>query len=309
MRVIITGGTGLIGRALAQSLAADGHEVIVLSRSPQQKQDRLPAGVRVVQWDGRTAQGWGDLANGADAIVNLAGESIGGTSFPPPRWTAARKQRILQSRLNAGAAVVEAVRNAKQKPRVVIQSSGVGYYGDGGDTLLSENSPAGSDFAARVCVDWEQATAPVEALGVRRVVMRTAVVLDMQNAAFNSLVLQSRLFAGGPLGSGRQYFAWIHRDDMVRAIRFFIENPETSGVYNVGAPSPVTNREAIRALGRILRRPAFLGVPAFALRLLLGEVSDVVLYGQRVSAARLQEAGFSFQYTDFEAAARSLLGK
>ncbi len=309
MRVIITGGTGLIGSTLAHSLSADGHEVIVLSRAPGEKKGLLPPNVRVEHWDGVSAAGWGVLADGADAIVNLAGESIGGTRFPPPRWTLERKQRILQSRLHAGAAIMEALHNAKHRPGVLVQASAVGYYGSRGDETLTEDSPHGSGFVAQVCVDWEQSTAGAEALGVRRVVIRTGVVLDPRNNAFRSLILPFRFFVGGPIGSGRQYFPWIHVEDEVRAIRFLMENAQASGAYNLTAPQPLPNREVARILGRVMRRPSFVPVPAFALKLALGEVSSVVLDSQRVVPKRLQEAGFVFRFPDFEAAVRHLLGR
>lgn len=309
MRVIITGGTGIIGSTLARSLSADSHEVIVLSRSPQQKKGLLPPNVRVEQWDGMSAAGWGALADGADAIVNLAGESIGGKRVPPPRWTPERKQRILQSRLHAGAAVMEALHSVKNKPRVLVQASAVGYYGSRGDEVLTEDSPPGSGFLAQVCVDWEQSTAAAEALGVRRAVIRSGVVLDPRDNAFQSLILPFKFFIGGPIGSGRQYFSWIHIEDEVRAIRFLIENEQTRGIYNLTAPQPLPNREVARILGRVMRRPSFVPVPAFALKLALGEVASVVLDSQRVLPQRLQEAGFTYRFPDFESAMRHLLGR
>ncbi len=309
MRVIITGGTGLIGSTLARSLSADGHEVIVLSRAPQLRRGILPPEVRMEQWDGMSAAGWGALADGADAIVNLAGESIGGTRFPPPRWTLERKQRILQSRLHAGAAVMEALHSVKHKPRVLVQASAVGYYGSRGEEVLTEESPHGSGFVAQVCVDWEQSTAAAEALGVRRVVIRTGVVLDPRNNAFRSLILPFKFFVGGPIGNGKQYFPWIHIEDEVRAIRFLIEHEQTHGAYNLTAPQPLPNREVARMVGRVMRRPSLVPVPAFALKLALGEVASVVLDSQRVVPQRLQEAGFTFRFPDLEAALRHLLGR
>ncbi len=309
MRVIITGGTGLIGSTLARSLGVDGHDVIVLSRTPQLRQGILPPEVRVEQWDGVSAAGWGALADGADAIVNLAGESIGGTRFPPPRWTLERKQRILQSRLHAGAAVMEALHSVRHKPRVLVQASAVGYYGSRGEEVLTEDSPHGSGFVAQVCVDWEQSTAAAEALGVRRVVIRTGVVLDPRNNAFRSLILPFKFFVGGPIGNGRQYFPWIHIEDEVRAIRFLIEHEQAQGAYNLTAPQPLPNREVARIVGRVMHRPSLVPVPAFALKLALGEVASVVLDSQRVVPQRLQEAGFTFRFPDLEAALRHLLGR
>ncbi len=310
MRIIITGGSGMIGRALVANLAADGHAVIVLSRRPEDRRTRLPASVQVEPWDGKTAAGWGPLADGADAIVNLAGHSIGGEGFPPPRWTPALKQRILHSRIEAGNAVVEAVRAASQKPRMLLQMSGIDYYGPGDNaTPFTESSPAGSSFLAGVVVAWEKATEAVEALGVRRVVARTGPVLSMEGGAFPRLLIPFRLFAGGPLGNGRQPFSWIHIEDQVRAMRFLIENEQARGIYNLTAPHPLTNGELAKIVGRVMGRPSFVPAPAFALRLALGEVSTLVLDGQRVLPQRLLEAGFTFQYPDAELAVRALLGR
>ncbi len=300
MKVIITGGTGLIGRALAAELLAAGHEVVVLSRNPRPAQG-LPPEVRVERWDGRTAQGWGPLADGADAIVNLAGENIAGG-----RWTAERKRRIRQSRIDAGQAVVEAVRAAKRKPAVVAQASGIGYYGPHGDEEVTEDFPPGEDFLGRLAVEWEASTAPVESLGVRRVVVRTGVVLSREGGALPRLTLPFRFFLGGPLGSGRQWMPWIHITDEVRAIRFLLEKEDARGPYNLAAPRPVINRELARALGRVLGRPAWLPVPAPALKLLLGEMSAVLLTGQRAVPKRLLEEGFRFQWPELETALRNL---
>jgi hypothetical protein len=203
MRVIITGGTGFIGCALAVDLAAVGNEVVVLSRNPG-KAPGLPVGVRAERWDGRTAAGWGQLADGALAIVNLAGENLAGGGFLPARWTPERKQLIRQSRLDAGHAVVEAVQAARVKPQVVIQSSGIGYYGTRGDRVRTETDGPGADFLARLTVDWEASTAPVALLGVRHVSIRSGVVLSPTEGALYRLLLPFKLFAGGPMGSGRQ---------------------------------------------------------------------------------------------------------
>ena len=303
MRVIITGGTGLIGSALASSLGADGHEVFVLSRSPEKS-----GNVRAVGWDARTAAGWGHLANGADAIVNLAGASLQGEGILPVRWTEERKRRIRESRVNAGRAVVDAVLHATIKPGVVVQSSGVGYYGLQGDTVLDEDAAPGDDFLARLAAeDWEPSTAAVEELGVRRVVIRSGAVLDDQEGALPRLVLPFRFFAGGPMGSGRQWLPWIHLADEVAAIRFLIENSDARGAFNLVAPEQVTNAQAARTLGRVLRRPSFFRIPAPILRLAFGELASVVLHGQRALPRRLLDLGFRFRFPELEPALRDLL--
>jgi uncharacterized protein (TIGR01777 family) len=306
MRIIITGGTGLIGRALAADLAGDSHEVIVLSRRPE-RVTGLPAGIRAERWNARTAEGWGPLANGADAIVNLAGEPISGQGFIPSRWTAELKGRVRESRLNAGRAVAQAVEAAMDKPRVVIQASGAGYYGAHGDEEVTEEAPAGDNWFGQVAVEWEASTAAVEAMGVRRVIIRSGVVFSTEGGALPRMLLPFRLFAGGPLGSGRQWFPWIHFADEVDAIRFLIENQAASGPFNLTAPNLLTNAEFSRVAGRVLRRPAFVPVPAFALCLLFGEMSTVLLKGQRAISRRLQDLGFTFRFPEAEAALRDLL--
>ncbi len=299
MRVLITGGTGFLGRALTKRLREAGYEVIVLSRRPERA--RLPPGVQAVRWDGRTATGWAALADGAFALINLAGESIG------QRWTAAARQRIRESRLNAGRAVVEAVAAASMKPQVLLQASAVGYYGPHGDERLTEEDPPGNDFLARLAVDWEASTQPVEAMGVRRVILRTGLVLERDGGALARLLLPFRLFVGGPLGDGRQGWSWIHRADWVEAVKFLMECPDARGPYNLTAPQPVSNAEFSRVLGRVLGRPSWLPVPAFALRLAFGEGAAFLLTGQFVLPRRLLEAGFVFRYPDLESALRAIL--
>ncbi|KAA3661156.1 MAG: TIGR01777 family protein [Chloroflexi bacterium] len=305
MRVIITGGTGLIGSKLSASLAKDGHEVIILSRNPAKH--ALPTGVRAEKWDAQTANGWGHLADGAGAIINLAGENISGNGFIPARWTPERKKRIEQSRLDAGQAIVSAIKAAKQKPGVVIQASGVDYYPDSG-TLVDELASPGNSFLGDVVTNcWEPATAEVESMGVRRVIARLGLVLSMDGGALPITVLPYRLFVGGPLGSGNQWWSWVHIDDVVAALKFFIENKNSQGAINVTAPNPLTNKAFGKVIGKVLKRPSFFPVPAFALKLLLGEIAAIVLEGRNVSSQKLQDLGFSFTYTEAESALHDLL--
>ena len=262
----------------------------------------LPTGVQVAGWDGRSAAGWGKLVEGAGAIVNLAGENIGDA-----RWTTERKQRIRESRNDAGQAVVEAVLAAANKPGVVIQSSAVGYYGPHGNEELGEETPPGQDFLAQVAVDWENSTAAVEAAGVRRAIIRSGVVLAREGGAFPRMLLPFRLFAGGPYGNGRQWLPWIHIADEVGAIRFLIQKDAAHGPFNLSAPSPLTNRQFATVLGRVMHRPSLLPVPAFAFRLLFGEMATVILDGQRALPDRLLQLGYMFQYPTAAAALRNLL--
>jgi uncharacterized protein (TIGR01777 family) len=301
MRVIITGGSGLIGQALTDQLLLAGHEVIVLSRNPAKTKGVSPA-ARLVKWDARTASGWSDLIDANTAIVNLAG-----TSIAQGRWTEARKRSILDSRVVAGRAVSQAVILAEHKPKVLIQASAVGFYGNGGDRSLTEASPSGNDFLAGVCRAWENSTVEVETQGVRRVVVRTGVVLSTLGGAFPLMLFPFQVYAGGPVGSGQQWLPWIHIQDQVRAMQFLIEQTQCSGVYNLTAPEPVTNKQFGNAVGKTLQRPAFFPAPAFAMRLALGEMSALLLEGQRALPERLSAAGFKFKFGSITTALADLL--
>lgn len=306
MSIIIAGGTGLIGRLLTQKLAGDARPIFILSRSPG-RDHALPTNVQLVGWDGRTSAGWGQLVNEAEVIINLAGENIGGDGFLPDRWTPAKKERIINSRLFAGRAIVEAIMNASHKPDLLIQASAVGYYGVHGDQLLDESSPAGTDYLAQTCLQWEASTAPVENVGVRRIVTRIGVVFSRKGGPLPRLLLPYRFFVGGPFGSGRQWWSWIHLGDVVDSLYYLMQQPAAAGPINLTAPNPLTNREIGHILGRVLRRPSWLPVPAFAMRLLVGEVATVVLDGQRVMPKRLQSLGYSFQFPTLEPALRAEL--
>jgi uncharacterized protein (TIGR01777 family) len=308
MRILIPGGTGLLGRALALDLAKDGHEVIVLSRNPETA-DRIHPSVRYERWDGQSAEGWAQLVDGADALVNLAGESIGGEStfrILFQKWSAAKKRRILDSRLKAGRAIIEAVAKAKRKPLVVIQPVGSGYYGIRTTGEVDETAPPGDDFLADVVKAWEASTKALEAPGLRRVIFRTGIVMSTEGGTLPMILLPFRLFVGGPLGSGRQWLPWVHITDFVRAVRFALDHPEVSGAFNLAAPDLVTNAEFGRAVGRQLRRPYWFPVPAFALRLLLGEKAVLILEGQRVVPRRLVGLGFRFEFPDLASALADL---
>lgn len=304
MRVIITGGTGLIGSALARDLGAAGYDTVVLTRDVG-RVGPLPAGVWAAQWDGRTAEGLKPLLDGRTAVVHLAGESIASG-----RWTAEKKRRIRDSRVASGRAVLQAIRDAREKPRVLLQGSAVGYYGPRGDEAVREDAPPGSDFLADVCREWEASTAEAEELGVRRAVLRTGIVLARAGGALPRMAMPFRLGIGGPVGNGRQWFPWIHLDDEVGAIRFLLEREvpgDARGPFNLTAPNPVTNLELSQRLGKVLFRPSFLPVPGFALRFAFGELADTLLQGQRAVPSRLQELGYAFRYPDLEPALRNLL--
>jgi uncharacterized protein (TIGR01777 family) len=304
-RVIVTGATGFIGKALCFRLAEEGYEVVALTRSLEKGKKLFGNKATAAKWGGQSAESWLDFVDGAWGIVNLAGENIGSG-----RWTPQKKQSILQSRLDAGRAVVEAVESVEKKPEVVIQASAVGYYGSRDDELIDENSSPGEGFLAGVVKEWELSTQKVESLNVRRVVIRSGVVLDRGGGAFLRLLKPFRLFIGGPLGSGRQWFAWIHLEDELEAIIFFLKRENLQGVFNLTAPESLIQKDFARLLGKILKRPSWLPAPGFMLRLFLGEMAEeMLLVSQKVAPGRLLEAGFRFRYPQAELALREILGK
>ena len=287
MKVVISGGTGFLGSALAASLRLDGHHVLVMTRHPK-AHDEVP---------------WTDASvlDGADALVNLAGEPL-----DAGRWTDTRKRSIVESRVKTAEMLVKAMSGITRRPPVFLNASAVGVYGTHGDEALTEESPPGSDFLASVCLRWE-AAAMAAAWMTRVVLLRTGLPLDKSGGALPQLALPMRMFAGGRAGSGTQYWSWIHRDDWTRMVRWAIDNTEIKGPINLTAPSPVTNREFTATLARALHRPAFLAAPAFALRMAFGEMADaVILSGQRVLPAKATRNGFEFRYPDLESALRQI---
>lgn len=304
MRTIILGGTGFIGQALSHLLVSKGFEVVVPSRRPSTVPVLLGRAVQGAAFDGVTGAGWAHLITADTAIVNLAGENIA-----DGRWTPDKKRRILESRLDAGAAVMDAIRQAPVPPAVLVQASAVGYYGARGAEPVGEDTPAGANFLAQVASRWEASTLEAEAFGVRRVVVRTSMVLGRGGALAKMLPL-FRWGLGGPLGAGRQMVPWIHLDDEAGAMAFLIETPGLSGPFNLAAPEAVDARAFARALGRALGRPALLPAPGFALRLLLGQMAEeVLLSGVRAEPTRLLAAGYRFRHPGLAAALADLLDR
>ena len=275
----------------------------MLSRNPGKAAAFNSSQVKVVAWDGRSANGWGHYVHGAYGIINLAGENIAAG-----RWTPARKTAILQSRLAAGRAIVEAVILSARKPRVVIQASGIGYYGNRGDVVLDETSSSGTGFLADVAIQWERSTEPIEALGVRRAIIRTGIVLG-GGGFLSRVLLPFKLFMGGCMGSGRQWLSWVHMEDEVAAICFLLEQDAAQGAFNLSSPQPLTAKDFFVEVGTALGRPSWLPVPGFVMHLALGEMADeLVLSGQRALPARLLEAGYAFHYPSARDALNNILG-
>jgi uncharacterized protein len=300
MKIVLAGASGFLGRALVQALTRDGHELVRLSRRPKEG----AAGIREVVWqpDG-TARAWASVVDGTNAVVNLAGESIG-----EGRWTARRKAALIASRLLSTRSLVAAIDGATARPSLLVSSSAVGYYGPRGDEKLTEADGPGDDFLARLAADWEHAAQAAESGGTRVVLVRTGLVLEGDGGALKPMLTPFRFGVGGPLGSGAQYWSWIHRADWVALVRYVLAHPTLQGPVNATAPAPVTNEVFSRTLARVLRRPCLFRVPAFALRLAMGEMADALrLEGQRVVPARAQEMGFRFTYETLEPALRAIL--
>ena len=298
MNILITGGTGLIGRALCKQWLAQGHRLWVWSRSPEQVAERC----------GQAVTGVGRLQEidhvPLDAVVNLAGAPIADRP-----WTRKRKELLWASRVGLTEQLLAWLATREHRPEVLLSGSAVGFYGDAGERELHEDSPRGaSDFAAQLCAGWEDTAQRASGLGMRVVLLRTGLVLARDDGFLKRLLLPFKFGLGGPLGNGRQWMPWIHIADQIALIDFLLQHQQASGPYNACAPRPVRNGEFARALGLELHRPAILPVPAFVLRAALGELSGLLLGGQHGLPTRLQEAGFSFRFTHLDAALADLLG-
>jgi len=302
MRVVIVGGSGLIGRRLIEELLRAQHELTVLSRRPENVR-KIFSTVHVEFWDAKTNDALIDVLDGADAIINLTGESIAAK-----RWTIIQKERILSSRIESTRAIVDAIKQIRRKPSVLLNASAVGYYGNLPEGDVTEANSKGAGFLADVCAQWEAEALKAQEYGMRIILLRTGIVLDKKSGALQKLLLPFRFFVGGPLGSGKQWFPWIHLHDAVKAIIFAMENEYITGPLNFAAPESVRMSEFCRKLGKILHRPSWMNVPAFVLKFALGEMAEsLLLEGQKVIPQKLIDAGFKFQFPKLEGALRNLL--
>lgn len=298
-RFILAGGSGFLGNALAQQFIRRGDEAIVLTRRPSVRRD----GIKEVAWDARSLGNWEQFVDGADAVINLAGRSINCVFTPENRWL------IVESRVNATRAIAEAIQRAATPPRVLIQASAIGYYGNAGNLECDETSPAGSGFLAEACRAWEAALDTTARPATRRVVLRFGIVLGRDGGALQPLARLTKLCLGGAAGNGRQFMSWVHLEDLKAVVAAALANENWRGPFNVTAPNPVTNAEFMRELRRVFARPWAPPAPAFAVRLLaplLGVDASLALEGQRVLPKRLLAAGFQFQFPDLPAALQDI---
>ncbi|WP_309738457.1 TIGR01777 family oxidoreductase [Chamaesiphon sp. OTE_20_metabat_361] len=302
MKIAIAGATGFVGSRLVEQLQAEGHEVVIFTRSPQQASNRFGR-AQIVGYSPLQSGAWQESISGCDAVVNLAGEPIA-----EKRWTPDHKRTILESRQIGTQKIVEAISQSSVKPSVLINASAIGYYGTSETSKFDETSPAGKDFLAEVCTAWETAAQAVTNTGTRLVILRMGIVLGENGGVLGKMLAPFSAFVGGPIGSGKQWFSWVHRDDVVKLIIQAITDPQMQGVYNATAPNPVTMEVFSQTLGSVMNRPSWLPVPNFALEALLGEGAIVVLQGQQVVPTHTLAQGFDFQYSTIKPALAAILG-
>ncbi len=306
MRIFVTGATGLIGRRLVKRLFERQDQVVVVTRRPSEARSLLPTDCRILEGDPTQPGPWTEAVPECDAVINLAGENVFGR-----RWNEEYKQRLMDSRVKSTENVVQALLKPRvagsTAPRVLINASAIGYYGDRGDEELTESSTPGDDFLARICIAWEKAAEPAQAAGVRVVLLRTGVVLDRDGGPLVEMMRPFKMFVGGKIGSGRQYMSWIHQADIIGTILTALDNPAVQGPVNGTAPNPVTNREVATSLGHAMHRPSIFPTPGFALRLALGEVATLLTSSARVLPKKMQAHNYTFQFPTLDLALADLL--
>jgi uncharacterized protein (TIGR01777 family) len=302
MKVVVAGGTGFIGRRLIDKLQQSQYEVTLLSRVPERAEKIFPS-VYIKFWDAQTSSGLTDIFEGTDAIINLTGESIAAR-----RWTSDQKKRILASRVESTRAIVNAITQVNRRPSLLINASASGYYGNVPEDEVTETYPKGRGFLADVCEQWEGEASKVQEYGVRVVLLRTGIVLDRKGGALQKLLIPFRLFIGGPFGFGKQWFPWIHSRDEVGAILFAVEHEQITGPINLSAPESVRMKNFSKVLGKVLHRPSLFAMPAFILKLVMGEMAEpLLLQGQRMVPKKLTDAGIKFKFPKLEEALTDIL--
>lgn len=303
-KIVITGATGLIGKKLVTELTNRGDEVIVFSRNAGNAKSIFPKTIECVEWDYLKLDEWKSKIENSDAVIHLAGINL----FSK-RWNNDFKKSVIESREVSTRNLVEAIKSCTNKPEVFISASGIGYYGDCGETLLVENSPKGNDFLADVCEVWESESRKVGEYGIRNVQIRTGLVLSTEDGALKQMLPPFKYFIGGPLGKGKQWASWLHIDDIVSIYIYAIDNNKLNGAVNAASPNPVRMKTFAKTLGKVLNRPSFFSVPKFLLKIVVGEAADVVIASQKIDVKKLLNSGYNFKFTDLDKTFKDLLRK
>ena len=301
-QIIITGATGSIGQRLVKELNAKGKKVIIFTRNTENARKKSPNTVKYVKWDYKNPEEWKNQLNGVDTFIHLAGANLSSK-----RWNEEFKKLAYDSRVLSTRNLVEAIKAAEKKPKAFICASAVGIYGDRYDEILDETSAPGNDFLANFCKDWEKEAKKVEELGVRRVSVRTGLVLVKDEGVLKKLLLPFQLFVGGPLGNGKQWIPWLHIDDIIGIYLHAIDNENVSGAFNAASPGIIQMKEFAKTFGNVLNRPSLLPVPKFALKLVVGELGEYAVMSQRTSVEKIIQSGYKFQFENLEEALRDLL--
>ena len=302
MKIFITGGTGFVGVQLVSRFIQDGNKVTILTRKLRRVRRTLPE-ISYLEGDPTEKGPWQEAIKGHDVVINLAGASI----FS--KWTEEQKRAIRQSRVSTTQNIVEAIPSHTERKMTLFNTSAVGYYGLHGDEELDEDSPTGTDFLARIAVEWEGEALKAKDKGARVVITRFGIVMGEKGGALSQMIPVFKKYIGGPIGSGKQWFSWVHIKDLGEAFAFLLKHPEISGPVNICSPHPIRNRDLAKALGKVFHRPSLIPAPAFMVKLVLGEFGSVILEGQRVIPRRLLESGFVFQYPDIEKALKDIVGR
>ena len=302
MKILLAGGSGFIGKSLLTGLKQEGYEIVLLTRNKQAAAANLQNIARVQSWDAKNVEEWKNELEGADAVINLVGEPIANK-----RWSSSQKEKIVTSRVEATRALINAMRNVSPKPKVLINASAVGYYGNVDEGELTEDCPKGKGFLADTCAQWERTAQGARELGIRTVLLRIGIVLDQRGGALAKMLFPFQYFLGGPLGSGKQWVPWIHLEDVIGIILFALKNESLSGPVNATSPAPVRMKEFCAELGKALHRPSWIPVPALILKILLGEMSEMLLGGQKVISQKLLNSGYLFRFPRLDQALQAAL--
>jgi hypothetical protein len=303
-KIIVTGATGLIGRKLCSKLLEQGNEITIFTRNPEAAKKVMRSAKKYVKWNYNNPEEWKDYLNETDSVIHLAGTNLGAK-----RWNNEFKKELFNSRIESTRQLVNEIKKCRDKPKSFVTASAVGYYGDGGDEVLIEKSNPGKDFLSNLCYEWEKEAEKIEDQNVRRVSLRIGLTLSSEGGVLKKLLPPFKIFLGGPLGNGKQWFPWIHIEDLINIIIHAIKTDSLLGPVNIASPGIVRMNDFATSIGKVLQRPSFFQVPKFILKIAVGEFADAIISGQKVSVDKLLKSGFNFRFADLENALKNLLNK